>query len=115
VRHANDVPDSDRAGAAGAVQELWDDPITDDLFVTAGAIGWAVAVIAAAVAIRRAGAPLSAAILLGLSAIVLQHGPPVGPVGLLFFVAAVLLLARAQARYRDRGVLQPSLGGRGRP
>lgn len=104
VRHAKDVPDSDRAGAAGAVQVLWDDPVADDLAVTIGAIGWVVAVFAAAVAVRRAGAPLSASILLALSAIVLMHGPPVGPVGLLCFAAAVVVLARGHRPARAEGV-----------
>lgn len=56
--------------------------------------------IAAAVAVRRAGAPLSAAVLLGLSAIVANHPPPTGSLGLACFAAAVLLIARAQPARR---------------
>jgi len=55
-------------------------------------------VIAAAVAVRGAGAPLAAAVLLGLSAIVVSHPPPIGPIGLASFAAAVLVLYRNQLR-----------------
>jgi hypothetical protein len=94
VRHTNDAPPGERVAAARAIQALWDDPISDDLAVTIGAIGWAVAVLAAADAVRRAGAPLSATVLLALSSIVLMHAPPFGPAGLLCFMAAVVVLAR---------------------
>ena len=79
VRHG------DQAGA----QVLWDDFVTDDLVVTVGAIGWVVAVLAAAVALRQAGGPLAASILVASSAIVVLHGPPVGPLGLVLFAAGV--------------------------
>jgi hypothetical protein len=53
-------------------------------------------VIAAAVAIRHAGAPVLATVLLGLSAVVVSHPPPIGPVGLACFAGAVLVLYRSQ-------------------
>jgi hypothetical protein len=53
-----------------------------------------VAAIAAAVAFRQAGARTAAVVLLGLSAIVVFHPPPIGPIGLLCFAAAVVLLVR---------------------
>jgi hypothetical protein len=101
VRHANTVPDGERAGAASAAQALWNNVITDDLILGVGAVGWAVGVLAAAVAVRRAGAPLSATVVLGLSTVTLMHGPPIGPVGLLFFTAAVVLLMRHRLRQTD--------------
>lgn len=58
-----------------------------------GGVAWIVAVIAAAVAYRGVGAPLSASILPGLSATAVVHAPPVGPVALVLFAAAVVLLA----------------------
>jgi hypothetical protein len=35
---------------------------------------------------------------LGLSAIVLMHGPPIGPIGLVCFATAIALLARSQRK-----------------
>jgi hypothetical protein len=96
IRHANAAPEAERAGYAAAIQSIWDDPITDDLATTVGAVGWLVAVLAAAVGIRRAGAPVAASILLALSGIVILHGPPIGPIGLVCFAAAVVLLARTR-------------------
>jgi hypothetical protein len=95
VDRANDLPAGERSGLADAGQELWDNFITDDLFIGIGAAAWIVAAIAAAVAYQRAGAPLSVWLLLGLSAMVSFHAPPIGPIGLLCFAAAVVLLTRA--------------------
>jgi hypothetical protein len=53
-----------------------------------------VATIAAAVAYRHAGAPILAVVLLGLSLFVASHPPPIGPIALVCFAAAVALLAR---------------------
>jgi len=50
----------------------------------------------AAVAFRGVGAPLTASVLLGLSAIVVSHPPPIGPVGLVCFAGAVAVLARSE-------------------
>ena len=93
VQHANDVPPGQRGGAAGAVQALWDDFLTADLLLTLGSVAWAVAAVAAAVAYRHAGASMTVAVLIGLSAIVLLHPPPFGPLGLVFLAAAVIALA----------------------
>ena len=43
-------------------------------------LAWIVAVIAAAIAYRRAGAPLLATLLLALSFMVVSHPPPIGPI-----------------------------------
>lgn len=104
VRHANEIPEEERAGAAGAAQALWDNVVTDDLILGVGAVAWAVAVLTAAVAVRRAGASLPATVLLGLSTMTLLHGPPVGPVGLLCFAGAAALVTRQQ---RGRAPLAP--------
>jgi hypothetical protein len=63
-----------------------------------GAVAWGVAALAAAVAYHRVGAPLAVSLLLGLSAIVLMHGPPIGPIGLVCFATAIALLARSQRK-----------------
>jgi hypothetical protein len=39
---------------------------------------------------------MAVSVLLAFSAIVILHGPPIGPIGLLFFVAAVAVLVRWQ-------------------
>ena len=42
-----------------------------------------------------------ASVLLGLSAIVVSHPPPIGPIGLVCFAGAVGLLARSEHPTRD--------------
>ena len=98
VQHANEAPASDRPAIADAIQSLGDNAIVGEagVLLTVGALAWAVAVIAAAVAFHSVGAPLMASVLLGLSAIVVSHPPPIGPVGLVCFAGAVALLARSQ-------------------
>jgi hypothetical protein len=96
VEHANDVPADERAGAASAVQELWDNTITDDVLLTLGSVSWVVAVVGAAVACRSAGASMTVVVLLALSALVAVHAPPVGPIALVCFAAAAALIARSR-------------------
>lgn len=101
VNHADDLPASERAGTADSIQALWDNFLTGDFLLGAGGTAWIVAAIAAAVALRKAGARTAVVILVALSAIVALHPPPFGPFGLLCFAAAVVLLARGQ-RVPDR-------------
>jgi hypothetical protein len=89
VQHADNVPAAEQAAAAAAVQALWSDVIAADVIIVLGSIAWAVAVIAAGVAHRLAGAPLGVAILLGASAIAVVHTPPFGQVGLACLVAGI--------------------------
>lgn len=96
VQHADDVPADQRPAAADAVEALWENVISDDVLISIGGVAWIVAAIAAAIALRGAGAPLAASVILGLSAIAVVHAPPVGPVALVFFAAAVVLLARSR-------------------
>jgi hypothetical protein len=60
---------------ADALQSLQADVIVGDPGVVGsiGALAWITAVIAAAMALRRAGAPLLATLLLGLSLVVVSH------------------------------------------
>jgi hypothetical protein len=98
VQHANEAPASEGPAVSDAIQSLQDNAIVGDPSVVAGigALAWIVAVIAAAVAIHRAGAPVLATVLLGLSVVVFSHPPPIGPVGLACFAGAVLVLFRSQ-------------------
>jgi hypothetical protein len=92
---------NDGAATADGAQALWDNFITGDLLFWLGGTAWIVAAIAA-VAMRQAGARTAVVVLIGLSAIVASHPPPLGPLGLLCFAAAVILLARGgQARNGD--------------
>jgi hypothetical protein len=102
VQYTNNLPAAERSIGSDAIESVNDNAIVGDfgLLDIVGALAWITAVIAAAFAVRRAGAPLSAAVLLGLSAIVVTHPPPTGPLGLAFFAAAVVLMARAQSARR---------------
>jgi hypothetical protein len=86
---------------AGERADLVDDYIESSIvkvFETVGSAGWIVAAIAAAVVLsRRADGRRSVAIvlLLVLSAVPITfHVTPFGPVGLMMFIAAILLIAR---------------------
>jgi hypothetical protein len=98
VQHANDAPAGERAAVSDAIQSLQGNVIVGESSVAGfgGALAWIVAVIAAAVAIRRAGASVLATVLLALSVVVFSHPPPIGPVGLACFAGAVLALYRSQ-------------------
>jgi hypothetical protein len=98
VQHGNDAPARQQAAVADAIQSLQGNVIVGDPAVVGslGALAWIVAVLAAAVAYRRAGAPVLATVLLGLSFVVISHPPPIGPIGLACFAAAVALLARRE-------------------
>jgi hypothetical protein len=99
AQHANDSPAADRPAVAEAIQSLQDDAIVGDPGVLGlvGALAWLVAAIAAAVALRGVGAPMPAVVLLGLSALIISHPPPIGPIALVCFAAAVALIARRPA------------------
>ena len=96
VQHANNVPAGERPAAADAVEALWENTLSDDVLISIGGVAWVVAAIAAAIAYRGVGAPMSAVVLLGLASIVVVHPPPVGPAALVLFATAVVLLARRQ-------------------
>jgi hypothetical protein len=98
VQHGNNAPLRQRPAVADTIQSIGSNGLIGDAGVLglAGALAWIVAVIAAAVAYRSAGAPALAWVLLGLSLLVVSHPPPIGPIALAFFAAAVVLLARSE-------------------
>jgi len=98
VQHGNDAPLSQRPAVAQTIQSVGDNLIVGDpgIVGSVGALAWAVAVIAAAGAYRRAGAPTLAWVLLGLSLLVVSHPPPIGPIALVCFAVAVALLGRSE-------------------
>lgn len=101
VDYANGLPAADQAAVADAIENyngnaLLADPLSVSLVV--GVLGWMVAMVAAAVAFRRAGAGWAATLLVGLAALFAIHPPPVGPAALVCFAAAVVLIERWRSR-----------------
>jgi hypothetical protein len=96
AQHANGLPADERAVGSDAIQSLYESPIVGDfgLLNVLGSLGWITAVLAAAVALRQAGARRPAVALLAISALAVQHPPPVGPVALACFAGAVALTYR---------------------
>src|SRR5215831_19641673 len=90
-------------GVTGAFSATWHPvPLMIDLI---GSLSWAVAVVAAAVALRHAGAPWTATIPLGLAGLIgaYDHAAPYGPVAMALFLIAAYVLSRP----RKPLVLQP--------
>jgi hypothetical protein len=107
VQYANAESPAERGAAVDAAQLLWDNFLTGDVLLFLGAVAWGVAALAAAVAHHRVGAPLAVSLLLGLSTIVLMHGPPIGPIGLVCFATAIVLLARSQRKAESQTAVAP--------
>jgi hypothetical protein len=113
VDDVNGFASSERAAGASLVNEFTDNILIRGFSVLSslGAVAFITAMIAAGVALRRhAAAPLSVPVLLGLSgALITAHPPPWGPIGLVLFIAAVLLFVRGQSEARAPAPLgQPS-------
>ena len=85
VQHTSAAPENERAAAAAANLGSMEDMLSADVAATIGAVAWVVAILAAAIALRPTGAPLAVSLVLAVSAIAALHGPPIRPVGLLFF------------------------------
>ena len=100
VDHANGLTGAEQAAVGDAIQELNRNAVLSDpsVALALGSLGWIVAMVAAAVALRRAGAGWTITVLVGLAAAFAVHPPPIGPVALLCFVAAAVLVERARAR-----------------
>jgi hypothetical protein len=100
VDYANGLPADEQAVVADAIQDYNRHPILADPSVSLvlGAGGWIVAMVAAAVAFRRAGAGWPVTVLVGLAALFAIHPPPIGPLGLACFAAAAVLVERARSR-----------------
>ena len=98
--YANGLPAEEQAVVADAIQDYNRNPILTDPSVSlvAGTLGWIVAMIAAAVAFRQAGAGWALTLLIGFAAVFAIHPPPIGPLGLVCFAAALLMVERARAR-----------------
>jgi len=100
VDYANGLPAAEEAVVADAIQHYNRNAIITDpsLSLILGALGWITAMVAAAVAFRQAGAGWAITLLVGFAAMFAIHPPPIGPLGLVCFIAAVVLVERARAR-----------------
>jgi hypothetical protein len=112
VDQVNALPQREREVGATLVQDFAESPLVRDMgvFAVPGSLGLIVALIAAAVALKKeAGAPTSVAALLGISGfLITAHPPPFGPTGLALFIVAVLLLGRTTVAARaPAAVVQP--------
>jgi hypothetical protein len=101
IHYVNGLEGAERETGAALVQDFGENILVRDLGIlgSIGSCAFLIAMIAAAVALRRnGGAPLAVPILLGLAGfLITAHPPPFGPTGLVLFIAAVLLLVRAQS------------------
>jgi lysylphosphatidylglycerol synthetase-like protein (DUF2156 family) len=110
VDYANGLPAAEQAAVADAIQDyngsaILGDPMSVSLAL--GSLGWVVAMVAAAVAFHRSGAGWPVTLLVGFAAVFFVHPPPVGPVGLLCFAAAAVLIERFRAREADQVAAAP--------
>jgi hypothetical protein len=114
VDYANGLPAAEQDAVADAIQHYNENAILGDpasVSLILGVLGWAVALVAAAVAFRRAGAGWPVTLLVGFAALFAIHPPPVGPVALVCFAAAAALIERWRARDAKAVGLPAPAGG----
>jgi hypothetical protein len=101
----NGLPPGQReAFAADLIQDFARNPIFGEpgLFWAVGSAAWLVVIASAVMAFRRAGAPASLQLLLGASALIGAHAPPLAPLGFLCFAAAGWIVLRQRSRAAGR-------------
>jgi hypothetical protein len=119
VDYADGLPPAEQAAVADAIQHYNRNGLLADpsISLVLGFLGWVVAMLAGAVACHRAGAGRAVTALVALSALFAVHPPPIGPIGLVCFAGAAVLLERVRARAADASPeaalsAPPALGGR---
>ncbi len=111
IRYANSLPAAEQAAVEPVIDAYWQSQIFGNISIfgwAGGSLGWIVAILAAAIALKQAGAPRRPLILLIPAAFLFgfTHVAPFGPLGMLFFFLAALDLER---RFTKRQVaLTPS-------
>jgi hypothetical protein len=93
----NGLPADQRdAVAAGLVEDFARNPILGEpgVFWALGSTAWIVVVVSTVLAFRRAGAPRSLQFLLGATALIGAHAPPLAPIGYACFAAAGWMVLR---------------------
>lgn len=106
----NGLPAEQRdAIAPTMIEDFARNPIIGEpsVFWALGTLALVVAVVSAVLALRRAGAPASFQILLGASALIGTHAPPLAPIGLVCFAGAGWIALRAR-RSAAPGVFRPA-------
>ncbi len=101
VDYAKGLPAAEQAAVADAIEHYNGDALLADpmsVSLALGLLGWVVALVAAAVALRQAGVGWPATVLVGITALFAIHPPPVGPAALVCFAAAAILIERWRAR-----------------
>jgi hypothetical protein len=95
---SNGLPAAERAPVADAIEDYFASPLLFVLSVL-GNSAWIVAMLAAAVAFRRAGAGWPVTVLVACSSLfVLHDAGPVGAFGLACFAAAAVLVDRSRTQ-----------------
>ena len=96
VSNARDLSPAQLAPVEQAIEQLWNSPWVGNVsvFTITGAGAWAVGVIAAAISLRRSGAPRGPVALMVVAAFVfgLSHANPTGPIGMACLLAAFVWL-----------------------
>jgi hypothetical protein len=103
----NGLPADQRdAVAAGLVEDFARNPILGEpgIFWALGSTAWIVVVVSTVLAFRRAGAPRTLQLLLGASALIAAHAPPLASIGYLCFAGAGWTILRS----RRTAKLQPA-------
>jgi hypothetical protein len=91
-------PDQRDAVAPDMVVDFASNPIVGEpsLFWALGSAALFVVIISTMLAYRRAGAPVALQVLLGASALIGAHAPPLAPIGWVCFAAAGWMVLRAR-------------------
>ena len=109
ARGALDLPAGEQVAVAQAIAKLFGDP-TKQLIFMIGSYAWSVGLLAAAVALYRAGAPRLPLVPLALAAVPyidfsgFDHSPPFDPLALALFFLAALWLELARRKRAPAGV-----------
>jgi hypothetical protein len=94
----NGLPAVDRPPVADAIEDYFASPILFALSII-GNGAWVVAMVAAAIAFRRAGASRPVTLLVACSSLFVMHDAgPIGAIGLACFAAAAVLVDRSRRR-----------------
>jgi hypothetical protein len=95
----NDLSAAGRRGTAAASEAIVGSPLFGEVsvFSSVGGFAWVIAVVAAVVALKRAGVGTAALILLAIGGMMIMHVPPFGPVALVCLSGAAFLVERSRA------------------
>jgi hypothetical protein len=99
VREANSVIGEERASLASAAEFFWDSRVTGNRswFGVVATVAWPVIAVAAAVALRRAGAGWATVAATAVSSLMALHGGFPATVGFLALAVAAVLWSRDRA------------------